>query len=119
MILNGTNLLTTYGLKLSYLDSNISYPARKKLLTRYEDYKTEARYYEGKKLTVTLIKKCTTKAQIMTIRDFFYNAVITTAQHLVTIPEHSIDEFTAVTREGAAVNITGNLIQVKITFTVV
>jgi hypothetical protein len=55
----------------------------------------------------------------MTIRDFFYNAVITTAQHLVTIPEHSIDEFTAVTREGAAVNITGNLIQVKITFTVV
>ena len=116
MILDSTDLLNTYGWRLSSATGFLDQPARKKIL-KVQGYQTKDLKYEGRKVTVTLHQKFASLAAIATGVGNIRTLMESVAIHTVEITEHNLEAFSAVAREGAKVTINKTVATVTITLT--
>jgi hypothetical protein len=118
MTLDGTDLYSTYGLRLSTVENHLSQPKRKKLLkiNHYGEY-GEKFNYEAKAITVRLFAVCSTKNDVKSLADDIRTMITASSGHSVVITEHGISMLNVVIRNGVKIDVTGQyLVTVVFTF---
>jgi hypothetical protein len=112
---NAVDMSATHGWKVSSVTGHMSHPARKKIL-KVQGYQAKDLVYEPRVITVTLIQKFATEAEIFPAVDIIHDQISDNDIHEVNISGHDIS-FYAVARDGARVNINKRTVTVTITFT--